>query len=169
MAVLLTTFSSSFAATIASTWDFSVPSQYAFDANTVETTGTSGRLKAQNYQNDAQTGALYHFDESTGTSVADSSSHANTGTLHADSVFTTGILNNGLRLDGNQDYMEAPDSPSLSLTGAHTLEAWTKFDTTFNTDADQDQGVIDKGSYKIYYDRTSGKINYEIANGAANT
>ena len=55
------------------------------------------------------------------------------------------------------------------MSGQNTLEAWTKFDSTFNTNASQDQGVIDKGAYKMYYDQSSGRLNYEIANTSGNS
>ncbi len=161
--------STTFAATITNTWNFANGADFIFDDSKVETNGTSARLKAQNYATDASTSALYHLDETSGVSAADSSGNANTGTLQGNGGFAVGGLNNSLDIDGNGDYLSAPDSPSLTLSGQQTLEAWTKFDTSFSTDANQDQGVIDKGSYKLYYDRTSGKINYEIASNGSNS
>jgi hypothetical protein len=149
-------------------WDFSNAANYTFDDTGVETQGSSARLKAQNYNSDAQTAALYHLDETSGTTVDDASANANDATSQT-AGWTAGNLNNALDLNGADEYASAPDSASLSLSGQNTLEAWTKFDSTFSTNASQDQGVIDKGAYKLYYDQSSGKINYEIANTSGNT
>jgi hypothetical protein len=147
-------------------WNFADTNDYTFDASAVEQDGTSARLKAQNYATDANTMALYHLDETSGTNAADASSNANEATLQADS-WNTGNLNNAVSLNGTSNFLSAPDSASLSVTGSHTIEGWAKFSSTFNTDASQDHGIVDKGSYRLYYDRTSGKINYEIANASA--
>jgi len=54
------------------TWDFATPSDYTLSGG-VETSGTSARLKASNYASDANTSALYHLDESDGSSASDGS------------------------------------------------------------------------------------------------
>ena len=46
------------------TWNFSNVADYNFDNSKLENDGSSIRLKAQNYANDANTSALYHMDES---------------------------------------------------------------------------------------------------------
>lgn len=154
-AILLFTFKPTFAADLTNTWNFGTSSNYTFDTNTVETSGTTARLKAQNYATDASTAALYHLDEASGTSASDSSGNANTAALKGSASFTSGNLNNGISLSGTSDYLSVLDSASITLSGQQTIEAWTKFNSTFNTNANQDQGIVDKGSYKLAYDRTS--------------
>ncbi len=168
-AILLFTFKSAFAADLTTTWDFSTSSQFSFDSNTIETEGSSARLKAQNYISDGTTQALYHFDETSGITAADSSSNANTANVINNTSFTAGILSNAVSLDGNGDYVSVLDSASISLGGQHTIEAWTKFDTPFDSSASHDQGIVDKGNYRLYYNSASGKINYEIANTTGNS
>ena len=168
-AIVLFSYKSTLAADVINNWDFTNIASFIFDTNTVETNGTSAQLKAQNYINDNDTAALYHVDEIDGSTAIDSSSNANNATLIGNSNFSVGKLNNALGLDGNGDYLTAVDSPSLTMGGQSTIEAWTKFNATFSTNSSQDQGVVDKGSYKLYYDRTSGKINYEIASSTANS
>jgi hypothetical protein len=147
-------------------WDFSSSAPYTMSSG-IETSGTSARLKAQNYTSDANTAALFHLDEASGTSAADSSSNNNTGTV-AGGTFGTGNLNNGLALNGTNGRISAADSASLSLNQDNTLEAWTKFNTTFGANThDTRQGVIDKGAYKLYYNRVTGKVTYELANASA--
>ncbi len=169
---LMTLFSyneSIFAAQTSSTWDFSNMSNFLFDNNTVENNGSSARLKAQNYQTDGNTAALYHVDENNGGTTADSSENSNTATLKGNAGFIIGNLNNSISLDGDGDYLSINDSPSITLNGQQTIEAWVKFNSPFSTSSSHDQGIVDKGSYRLYYDRTSGKINYEIASNSAST
>lgn len=149
-------------------WNFANMSNYTYDSNAIEQDGTSARLKAQNYATDANTMALYHMDETSGTNAADSSTNANEATLKASS-WNTGNLNNGVSLNGNDNSLSVADSPSLSFAGSHTIEGWTKFSNTFDINSSQDQGIVDKGSYRLYYDRSTGKINYEIASNASNS
>ena len=158
-----------FAATISSNWTFTNPADYNYDNTAIDITGANAKLKAQNYTSDADTAALYHMDEINGTTITDSSSNGNNGTLVGAATFTPGRLNNALSLDGTSMFASIPDSSSLTLAGSQTLEANVKFNTPFSTSSEQDQGIIDKGSYRLYYDRTSGRINYEIANSSANT
>ena len=151
------------------TWDFSTPANYNIDSG-IETSGTTARLKAQNYTSDANTAALYHLDESSGTNVTDSSSNSNTGTVGNTSSWVAGNLNNGLSLNGAFTQLSAADSASLSLSQDNTLEAWTKFSSAFSAGShDHKQGIIDKGAYKLYYDNETGKITYELANSSSTT
>lgn len=168
-AVMLFTFKSVFAADLSNTWDFSTSSQFSFDSNTVETNATSARLKAQNYSNDAQTAALYHIDEASGTTITDSSANANNGTV-ANASFGLGNLNNAMLLNGTTSYVSVPDSPSLSLTQKNTLESWTKFNSNFSAGSStQRQAIIDKGDYQLYYDNETGKVAYELADKNSTT
>ncbi len=151
------------------TWDFATPANYTIDSG-IETSGTAARLKAQNYTTDANTAALYHLDESVGTSVSDSSANANTGTVSNTSSWITGNLNNALSLNGAFTNVSVPDSASLSLSQANSLETWTKFASSFGAGThNQRQGVIDKGAYKLYYDQETGKVTYELANSSSTT
>lgn len=151
------------------TWDFSTPSNYTLDAG-LETNAGSVRLKAQNYSDDANTVALYHADESLGTNLEDSSANNNDGTTSGSPTFVAGNLNNALDMDGVDDMVSVPDSASLSLSQAHTMEAWTKLDTAFDaTSHAQRQGIFDKGDYQLYYDNETGKVTYEIANASADS
>lgn len=146
------------------TWNFSSAAPYNLSSG-VETSGSSARLKAQNYDNDGNTAALYHLDSSSGTTATDSSSNSNNGTTSGTPSFVTGNLNNGLALNGSSQNASADDSASLSLTGSHTVEGWVKFNNAFSAGSHPyKQGVIDKGKYQLYYDNETGKVTYELEN-----
>jgi len=154
---------------LSDSWNFASAAPFTLDGG-VETSGTSARLKAQNYVTDSNTKALYHLDETSGTNVSDSSGSNNTGTVGNTSSWVSGNLNNALSLSNALTNINAPDSSSLSLSQDNTLEAWTKFGNTFGAAThDHQQGVIDKGSYKLYYDNETGKVTYELANSASTT
>lgn len=150
-------------------WNFSSAAPYTMDAG-IETSGSSARLKAQGYTVDANTRALYHMDDASGTNVSDSSANNNAGTVGNTSSWITGNMNGALSLNGALTSVSAPDSASLSLSQGNTLEGWTKFNTSFGAGThEHKQGIIDKGSYQLYYDQETGKVTYELENASATT
>ncbi len=161
--VVLSRFGFVFAADLSDNWNFSNSNNFTFDGG-LETNGTSTRLAAQNYTTDANTSALYHLDEVSGSTAADSSANANNATVSGGPTFGAGNLNNGITLNGTTQSLSAPDSASLSVTGQQTIEGWIKPNSTFNNNSTQSQSIVDKGSYRLNMDRTSGKIAYEIEN-----
>jgi hypothetical protein len=74
------------------------------------------------------TAGLWHFNEGTGATAADATANGNTGTVSG-AAWTTGRFGSALAFDGVEDYVEMPDSPSLDITGAVTIEAWVRFET----------------------------------------
>src|SRR4051812_1879497 len=73
----------------------------------------------------AQTGlvAAYSFDEGAGTTVADASGKANTGTLTS-ATWSAGKFGSAVSFNGSTSWITVNHSTSLSLTNAMTLEAW---------------------------------------------
>ena len=72
---------------------------------------------------DGHTIALFHFDETTGTSIANSVS--GTGTLTGGASFSTGKFGNALYLDGLSGYGNGNITiPEYNIT----IEAWVKLD-----------------------------------------
>ena len=90
--------------------------------------------------------AAYAFNEGLGTSVADASGNGNTGALGSASWITTGKFGNALSFNGAGARVTVPDSPSLDLTTAMTLEAWV-----FPTLGGGWRDVIYKGPDDIYF------------------
>ncbi len=83
---------------LTNSWNFSNAADYSL-AGGVEASGSSARLKAQNYTTDANTVALYHFDAASGTTVTDSSGNNNNGTA-SNAIYGSGNLNNALGFNG---------------------------------------------------------------------
>lgn len=87
---------------------------------------------ASDYLNDGQLGSTDGVDDNdpawtdfTVPIAADSSANENHGMIYGAS-FIDGVFGEGLYFDGVDDYVEVPDSPSLDITGAITIEAWIK-------------------------------------------
>jgi hypothetical protein len=149
-------------------WDLNNSADYTYSSG-IEMTSGLARLKAQNYADDSNTKALYHFDESGGTNIDDSSAFANDATLFGGS-FTTGNLNNAVTLDGVDDTVTVPNTINNQLGQQQSIEAWTKFSTAFNSTSHASKNsVVDKGDYQLYFDNETGKLTYELNNSNATT
>jgi uncharacterized membrane protein len=74
----------------------------------------------------AQSGpvAAYGFDEGSGTTTADASGNANTGTLSGATWNASGRYGSALTFNGTSDWVTVPDNAVLDLTGPMTIEAW---------------------------------------------
>jgi hypothetical protein len=70
--------------------------------------------------------AAFGFEEASGTTVNDSSSSLNHGTLTGAARSTEGRFGTSMSFDGAGDWITVPDSNTLDLTNAMTLEAWVK-------------------------------------------
>ena len=67
----------------------------------------------------------YAFDEISGTTAADATSHSIVATLINGPTWTTGQHGNAVNLDGVNDYLSVPNSPSLDISGTGlTLSMW---------------------------------------------
>jgi fibronectin type 3 domain-containing protein len=75
--------------------------------------------------------AAYGFEQTSGTSVTDSSGKSSTGTLSGATWATGGRFGRALSFDGVNDVVTVPDSNALDLSPGMTLEAWVK-PTTVN-------------------------------------
>jgi len=77
---------------------------------------------------DINTVALWHLDESVGTTVFDETLNNNDGTIHgaawAGPTWVTAHSGNGLKFDGVDDSVEVADDDSLDITDGITIEAW---------------------------------------------
>lgn len=71
---------------------------------------------------DVNTVGLWHMNETSGTSVADSSGNGNTGTATGTTI-VDGILEKTRYFNGSS-YVSVPDSNSLDLTDNFTISAW---------------------------------------------
>ena len=70
--------------------------------------------------------AAYGFEGGSPTSAADSSGTGNAGTISGALVSSAGRFGSALSFDGINDWVTVPDTNSLDLTNAMTLEAWVR-------------------------------------------
>jgi serine/threonine-protein kinase len=69
----------------------------------------------------------WRLDERAGLVASDSSRHRNHGALRNGGTWEAGRVGGALALDGMDDHVRVPDSPSLaSLSGQLTMAAWVK-------------------------------------------
>ena len=87
--------------------------------------------------------AIWLFDEGGGQIVRDGTGHENHGKLKTEAAWVDGKFGTALEFDGEEDYVDVPDSPSLNITEAITIVMWAKRNTTSNDD--HERAVI-KGS-----------------------
>jgi len=91
-------------------------------------------IHALNYTNTFSTVGYWKFDENSGNITYDSSLYDNNGKLYNgtswnsdEPIWSTDCkYGSCLEFDGDNDYVEIPDSDSLILTDAITIEAWVK-------------------------------------------
>jgi hypothetical protein len=95
--------------------------------------------------------AAYAFDAGSGTTAVDSSGKGNTGTLSNATWTSAGKFGSALSFNGTNARVNVPDSSSLHLTTAMTLEAWVNPSTVSSAWRD----VIYKGNDNYYLEGTS--------------
>jgi concanavalin A-like lectin/glucanase superfamily protein/Big-like domain-containing protein/purple acid phosphatase-like protein len=91
--------------------------------------------------------AQWTLDDGAGVLAADSSGHANVGTLTGGPVWTAGRRDTGLLLDGVDDYVSVPHAPALDAFPL-SVTAWFKTSTSAGV-----RGLVNKyvaGSYDGY-------------------
>ena len=85
--------------------------------------------------------AYWSFDEGSGTTAYDASGNGNHGTLINGPKWTQGKNGQALSFDGSNDYVDVPDSNSLDVTNAFTVEVWINPRTTLFVT----QEIVNKG------------------------
>jgi hypothetical protein len=108
----------------------------------------------------------WKFDESSGTTAADSSGYGNTALLDDDPnsnpTFVAGKIGNALYFDGARDYGRVTNDPNFfDITGQITLSAWVTLDYATNYAT-----VISKGQETAWSMQTAGyneRMNFHVA------
>ncbi|MCH8902877.1 MAG: DUF2341 domain-containing protein, partial [Bacteroidetes bacterium] len=95
----------------------------------------------------------------------DATSFNNDGTNNGSSD-TTGTAADGQDFDGVNDYVEVSDAASLDLGPDFSISLWFRPSATFNDSSDALQGLLDKGSYKLFLDKSDGKLKAEVNDGS---
>jgi glucose/arabinose dehydrogenase/chitodextrinase len=69
--------------------------------------------------------AGYNFSESTGTTTADVTGNGNNATILNGATWAAGKYGTGIKLDGNNDYLEIANSSTINISGnAFSFSAW---------------------------------------------
>jgi concanavalin A-like lectin/glucanase superfamily protein len=105
--------------------------------------------------------AAYGFNEGNGTVVNDASGNGNNGTAANTTWTTSGKYGNALSFNGSSSRVTVPDSASLHLTTAMTLEAWVYPTSTTARYRD----VIYKGDDNYYLEATSPQSGAPVTGG----
>jgi hypothetical protein len=104
--------------------------------------------------------------------VVDSSGNDNHGTVMGavggKPYPTAGKYGSGGFFDGTDDFITTPDSASLSPTSGLTISGWVKMGSQgFSGNSDYNQGMVDKGDYQFYLDKSDGKARWVVNDAAA--
>jgi parallel beta-helix repeat protein len=101
---------------------------------------------------DPDTMGLWHFDEGSGTTAADSSSNENNGTLANSPVWNSSskLGSYALDFDGVDDYASVPDSATLDIDSSYSYELWFKSNSTSNLVA------MEKGTNELFVLQPAG-------------
>ncbi len=103
-----------------------------FDASTESEAAADGRARdgpeesdvaAQDASIDLGLVALYHFDETSGTTSADSSGNGNTATMVGGATFSSGVRGNAATFSGANQYTMLPIGIVSALTN-FSISAW---------------------------------------------
>ena len=82
---------------------------------------------------DIYTVGLWHMNETSGSTVADSSGNGNNATSASSTNVDAGILNNARTFNGTSStILTRTNTASLQISGAITIEAWVKLNNTNN-------------------------------------
>ena len=112
-----------------------------------------------------ETRARFMFNESAGTSAADATGNGWDGTLVNDPTWYTGRIENSVRLDGTDDYVDLPDGVVNGLAD-FTVATWVYADSLSDWDR-----IFDFGSGESVYmfltprNGSDGKIRFAIKDG----
>jgi hypothetical protein len=89
--------------------------------------------------------ALWHMDETSGTTMVDSSGHGNNGTLHSVQLGAYGCSVRGYTFNGSSSYVSVPSSASLNPGSANITISFCLKTTYLPKSGDYD--LVRKGAY----------------------
>jgi hypothetical protein len=87
--------------------------------------------------------AYWTFDEGQGKTAHDLSGNGLDGTLNGSPKWVNGQLGGALDFNGSSDFVEIPQNPRLSITGAITIAAWTNM----RANSSGEMAIVSKGGW----------------------
>jgi fibronectin type 3 domain-containing protein/regulation of enolase protein 1 (concanavalin A-like superfamily) len=133
---------------------------YYYVVSAVNTGGESANSSQASANTDIRVNLA--FNESGGTTAADSSGTGYNGTLVNGPVFTTGTVGNAVNLDGVNDHVTLPSGVVSGVT-AFTASAWVKPDTLSNWSRVFDFGTgINVYMFLAPQNGSNGKVRFAI-------
>ena len=147
----------------ATTWldsGLSAATAYYYVVSAVNTGGESTNSEQASANTDIRVNLA--FNESGGTSAADSSGLGYNGTLVNGPVFATGTVGNAVNLDGTNDHVTLPSGVVSGVT-AFTASVWVKPDTVTNWARVFDFGTgINVYMFLAPQNAVTGKVRFAI-------
>jgi len=111
--------------------------------------------------------AYWKLDETTGTSAADSSGHANMSTIYGTANWVSGVTGGALSLNGANAYAKASNVVSTQ-TDNITMSAWVKWNgSTSNHQMILNNGNNATSGYGVFLDHGNGDKLALLAGGVA--
>ena len=118
----------------------------------------------------------WRFNEASGTTAADSGGRSNSGTLknmEDPDDWVAAKFGNGLTFDGTNGYVDLGDPSSLDVTGAITVELWTKpagFHSSWNyllrMKSKMEFGFHDDSGKPIFKVKNTDDTRYDVTGNA---
>ncbi len=142
-------------------------SAVARDATGNSTTSSPIIVTVDNTAPPAGLVAGFGFDEGSGTTAGDASGNGNAGAVTG-ATWVPGRFGNALLFNGNGNWVTVPDSASLDLTTAVTMEAWI-YPTALGTDwktvlfKEQPSNLV----YGLYANTTPQRPNAQVFVGGS--
>ncbi len=99
------------------------------------------------------------MDENGGSVAQDGSGYGNNGTLEGGAYWDTGVYGSSVALDGADDYVEVPYSPSLDGFSEMSVEAWV------NPDENKEQIIVGKSGGYIFGLSADGRLKFNWYSG----
>ncbi len=94
---------------------------------------------------------VWHLDETDGVEdLTDATAFNNDATVDANTDNVAGRIAKAQSFDGGDDYISIPDSPSLSITGNITLEAWINGSAFPDGGGTLNQNIVSKDANNAY-------------------
>jgi Concanavalin A-like lectin/glucanases superfamily len=109
--------------------------------------------------------AFYMFDETSGTSAADSSGNNHTATLVGGATFGAGLQNNAVTLSGNSQYVSLP-AGIVSGLSSFSITAWVKLASSPAWNRIFDFGN-DTTTYMFFTPNDSSTMRFSITTAGA--